>query len=100
MAKHKKYIINPKNDDEKCFQYAKSVAKNFAKITNHLEKLPKTKAFMKHYKWKRINFVMGEKIGCMFKKNNPTITLNFLNVDHEVIKPLFRSKHKSKQETR
>ena len=36
----------------------------------------------------------------MFKKNNPTITLNFLNVDHEVIKPLFRSKHKSKQEAR
>lgn len=68
MAKHKKYIINPKNDDRKCFQYAKNVAKNFTKITNHLEKLTKTKAFKKHYKWKRINFVMGEKIGVCSKR--------------------------------
>ena len=44
--KNKKATINPKNNDDKCFQYAVTVALNHEKIKNHPGKISKTKPFI------------------------------------------------------
>ena len=37
--KNKKATINPKNNDDKCFQYARAVALNHEQIKNHSERI-------------------------------------------------------------
>ena len=44
--KNKKATINPKNKDDKCFQYALTVALNYEQIKDHPERISKTKAFV------------------------------------------------------
>ena len=39
MAKNKKATINPKNKDDKCFQYALTVTLNYQNIKNNLERI-------------------------------------------------------------
>ena len=36
--KNKKAKINPKNNDDNCFQYLLTIASNYKQINNHLEK--------------------------------------------------------------
>ena len=55
MDKNKKATINPKNNDEKCFQYAITVALNHEKIKSHLERISNIKLFIGQYDWKEIN---------------------------------------------
>ena len=59
---NKKAIINPKNNDDKCFQYALTVALNYEQIKNHPERISKIKPFINNYNWKKI-FHHKVKIG-------------------------------------
>ena len=52
----KKAIISSKNNDDKCFQYAATVALNYQKIKNNPERISKIKLFIEQYDWKEINF--------------------------------------------
>ena len=47
--KDKKSTINPKNNDDKCFQYAVTLALNLDNIDNHPEKISKIKPFIDQY---------------------------------------------------
>ena len=47
--KDKKSIINPKNNDHKCFQYALTLALNLNNIDNHLERISKIRPFIDQY---------------------------------------------------
>ena len=51
--KTKKPTINPKNKDDKCFQYTLTVALNYEQIKDHLEIMSKIKPFIDKYNWKR-----------------------------------------------
>ena len=54
--KNKKATINPQNkDDDKCFQYAITIALNYDKIENHSERVSKVKPFINQYDWSEIN---------------------------------------------
>ena len=44
--KDKKSMINPKNNDDKCFQYAVTLALNLDNIDNHPERISKIKPFI------------------------------------------------------
>ena len=44
--KNKKATINPKNNDDNCFQYAIIAALNHKQIKNHLEKITNLKTFI------------------------------------------------------
>ena len=44
--KNKKATINPKNNDEKCFQYALTAALNYEQIKNNPERISKIKPFI------------------------------------------------------
>ena len=52
--KNKKATINPKNNDQKCFQYALTVALNYEQIQNDPQRISKIMPFIDQYNWKEI----------------------------------------------
>ena len=68
--KDKKSTINPKNNDDKCFQYAVTLALNLDNIDNHPERISKIKPFINQYNWKDIDFPPTSKDWKKFEQNN------------------------------
>ena len=93
--KNKNATINPKNKkDDKCFQYALTVALNHEKIKDHPERISKIKPFINQYNWDDINFPSTGKDWKKFELNNTSIALNILYVSHNT-KKIFHA-YKSK----
>ena len=69
----KKTTINPKNTDDKCFQYVVIVALNYVEIKWNSERVSNIKPFINKYNWKRINYPSKIDDWKMFEKNNPNI---------------------------
>ena len=59
--KNKKATINPKNNDDKCFQYAATVVLNHEQIKKDPHRITKIKRFVDQYNWKEINFPSHKK---------------------------------------
>ena len=76
--KKKKATINPKNMDDKCFQYAATVALNYGEIKWNPETVISIKPFINNYNYKGVNYPLKIDDWKMFEKNNPTIALNIL----------------------
>ena len=49
--KNKKATINPKNNDNRCFQYALNVALNHEQIKKDPQRTSKIKPFIDQYNW-------------------------------------------------
>ena len=77
--KDKKSTINSKNNDDKCFQYAVTLALNLDNIDNHPERVYKIKAFIEKYNWEDIDFPSTSKDWKKFESNNE-VALNILYV--------------------
>ena len=58
---NKRATINPKNKDNKCFQYAVIAVLNHQKIENHPETISNFKPFIDQYNWKGKTFPPGIK---------------------------------------
>ena len=58
---NKRATINPKNKDNKCFQYSITVALNHQNIENHPERISNIKPFINQYNWEGIDFPAGIK---------------------------------------
>ena len=80
--RNKGVTINPKNKDNKCFQYAIIAALNYQNIDHHPERISKLKPFINNYNWKDIEFPSHSKDWRKFECNNKTIALNILYVPH------------------
>ena len=80
--KDKKSTINPKNNDDKCFQYAVTLALNLDKIKRDSQRISKIKPFMDQYNWKDIDFSPTSKDWKKFEQNNE-IALSILYVPHD-----------------
>ena len=78
--KDKRSIINPKNNDYKCFQYAITVALNRDKINRDPQRISKIKPFIEQYNWNGIEFQATSKDWKIFEQNNESIALNVLYV--------------------
>ena len=61
QLKNKKATINPKNNDDNCFQYSLTVALNHKQIKSHPERISKIKPFIDQYNWKEIDFPTHSK---------------------------------------
>ena len=85
MVKDKKSMINPKNNDDNCFQYAATLALNFDNIDNHAERISKIKPFINKYNWKDIDFPSTSKDWKKFESNNE-VALNILYIPHNTKK--------------
>ena len=48
-VKNKKSTINPKNKDDKCFQYVVTVGLNYGEIQSHPERVSNIKSFINRY---------------------------------------------------
>ena len=79
---NKRATINPKNKDNKCFQYSITVALNHQNIENHPERISNIKLFINNYNWDGIDFPVGIKDWKKFERNNKTIALNILFISH------------------
>ena len=75
---NKRATINPKNKDNKCFQYSITVALNHQNIENHPERISNIKPFIDQYNWEGIDFPSGIKDWKKFERNNKTIALDIL----------------------
>ena len=82
LLKNKKATINPKNNDDKCFQYALTVAYLMQQIQNNPERILKIKSFIDQYNWKDIDVSSRRKDWKKFESNNKSIAVNILYVPH------------------
>ena len=78
--KDKKCAINQKNTDNKCFQYATTLALNFNNIDKHHQRISKIKPFINNYNWNDINFPTTKRDCNRFEVNNKNVALNILYV--------------------
>ena len=76
--KDKKCTINQKNNDNKCFQYAATLALNINSIDKHHQRITKIKPFINNYKWNDIDFPATKKDWNKFELNNKNVALNIL----------------------
>ena len=92
---NKKATINPQNKkDDRCFQYAVTVALNHEQIKDHPERISKIKSFIDQYNWKEIDFPSHGKDWKKSESNNKSIALNILYVPNNTEK--IRHARKSK----
>ena len=93
--KNKGVTINPKNKDNKCFQYTITAALNHENIKDQPERISKIKLFINNYNWKDIVFPSLSKDWRKFECNNKTIALNILYVPYNTkeIRQAYISKH-------
>ena len=85
LLKDKKSTISPKNNDDKCFQYAVTLALNLDNIDNHPERVSKIKPFIEKYNWENIDFPSTSKDWKKFESNNE-VALNILYVSYNTKK--------------
>ena len=93
--KDKKCCINQKNNDNKCFQYAATLALNINSINKHHQRISKIKLFIDNYNWNDINFPAAKKNWNRFEVNNKNIALNILYVPYNTkkIEITYKSKY-------
>ena len=98
--KNKKAKINPKNNDDKCFQYALAVALNHEQIKKDSPRISKIKPFIDQHNWKEISFPSHNKDWKKFESNNKSIALNILYMPYNTkeIGHACKSKHNLKCE--
>ena len=73
--KGKKSTINPKYNDDNCFQYAITVALNPEQIQKDPQRITKIKPCIDKYNWKEIRFPSHQKDWKNFQSNNKAIIL-------------------------
>ena len=79
--KDKKSTINPKKNDNTCFQYAVTLALNLDKIKKDPQRVSKIKPFTEKYNWEDIDFPSTSKDWKKFECNNK-VALNILYVPY------------------
>ena len=101
VKKNKKATINPNNmNDDRCFQYALSVALNYGNIKNHLERTKNIEPFIDQYNWDEINFPSDQNDWKEIECNNKSIALHVSYVPHNTkkIRHAYKSKYNLKRE--
>ena len=99
-VKNKGVTINPKNKDNKCFQYVITAALNHQNINHNPERISKLKPFINNYNCKDIGFPSHSKDWRKFECNNKTIALNILYVPYETkeIRQTYISKYNNERD--
>ena len=97
--KDKESTINPKNNDDQCFQYTVTLALNLDKIKKDPQRVSKIKTFIEKYNWEDIDFPSTSKDWKIFECNNE-VALNILYVPYNTkkINIAYKSKNNLTQE--
>ena len=96
--KNKRATINPKNNDDNCFQYAITVALNHQNIGNNPERVSNIEP--NQYNWKGIDLPSHQRDWKKFERNNKTSTLNILYLPSNTkqIRLAYKSKYNCQHE--
>ena len=78
--------MNPKNED-KCFQYAVTVALSYEEIKWNPERVSNIKSFINKCNWKGINYPSKTDDWKTFEKDDAIIALNILYIKEKEIFP-------------
>ena len=81
---HKKAIINPKNEDQKCFKWAVITASRWEEIDKDPQRISKLKRFEKDFDWSVLGFPICIKDISKFKSRNQ-ISINLLVIESKQI---------------
>ena len=79
----KKTIINPKINDNNCFQYATTIPVNFKENKKDPKTVSNVNSFINNYNCEGINYPSKIKDWKRFGKNNLAIVLNILNIKNK-----------------
>ena len=74
----KKAVINPKNNDEKCFKWAVIAALHHEDIKHHPERTSLLQHYEGQYNWNELEFSLAIQRISKFERNNPRIAVNVL----------------------
>ena len=91
----KEAIINNNNS----FQSALDDVLNYQTIKTNLQRIPKLKPYINKYNWQGIKFPARPKDWIKFERNNKTIALIILFIQHntKIISAAYRSEYKHKR---
>ena len=92
LEKKKKATINPKNTDDKCFQYATTISLKYEEIKWNTDGVWNFEPLVNKYNSKGINYPSKMDNWQTFEKNNPIIGLNILYIKKKEISPPYISK--------
>ena len=99
--KNKKSIVNTKNNDYKCFQYAVTLALNLDKINKNSQRISKIKPFIEEYNWKDIDFPSTSKNWKKFELNNEVaLNISYVPRNTKKLEIAYKSKHNLTREKR
>ena len=76
----KKAIINPQNDDEKCFKWAVIAALKWTDINSNPERVSNLRKFAHNYDWSGLRFPVSIKDIEKFENEN-NVLVNMLAVE-------------------
>ena len=98
QLQNKKAAIKTKTNDDKCFQYALTVALNYNNIKkdpHNIKSISKIKPFIDQQDWKETGFPAQKKDWKKFELKNKTIALNILFVpsNTEKLRLAYNSKY-------
>ena len=94
MIKIKKSTINPKDNDDKCFQYAVTLALNLDNINKHPQRVSKIKPFIDQCNWKDIDFPPTNKDWRKLELNNDIVLkILYIPLNTKKIQLAYRSKN-------
>ena len=89
--KNKKATTNLENKDDKCFQYAETLASKYGQIKWNPERVSNIKPFKNKYNWNVIKYPSKIDDWKTFEKNNLAIALNVLYIIETEICPAYIS---------
>ena len=98
LDKNKKAAVKPKNEDDKCSQYAAAVALNYEVTKCNPARVSNIKQFIHKYNWEGIKYPSKIDDWKKFEKNNLTVTLNILFIKEKEICPAYISIHSTTHE--
>ena len=76
----KKAVINPKNEDQKCFKWAVTVAFNHAETGKDPQRISNIKSYTNKHNCTGLEFPVALNKNNRFEKNNPSVVVNVLAI--------------------
>ena len=95
LDKNKKATINPKNEDDKCFKYAATVALSYKNNECNPERVSNIVPFISKYNWYGKNYSSKLDDWKRFEKNNPTVAPNILSLTEKEMYQAYISNNNS-----
>ena len=98
--KSKRGIMNPQNNDNKCFQYSITLALYHQQIKNSFFRISRIKPFVINLNWNNISFPQQQQDYKTFEINNKSIALNILCIPYntEKISHVYKSEFNKTRE--